>query len=95
MSTGIDTVYSNGIGSKRSIAIEVPDNINIKFSKGLNSQGGLASANHILSDGITKEIKVEYKCPLLEHNLFLSKGYNFVVIEWPVESNEIKIYKVV
>jgi len=93
IANGIDSVYSNGAGSKRTIAIEVPHNVNIRFSKDLHSEIGLATVEHILSDGSMKKIEVSYKYPDLNYNLHLAKGYNTVIIEWPANSSEIIVYK--
>jgi len=93
IANGIDSVYSNGAGSKRTIAIEVPNDVNVRFSKDPHSEIGLATVGHILSDGSMKKIEVSYKYPNLNYELHLIKGYNTVIIEWPVNSSEILVYK--
>lgn len=94
IANGLDSVYSNGVGSKRTVAIEVPKNINIKFSKDTSSGTGLATFDYILSDGSVKKIEVDYRYPNLNCELHLIKGYNTVIIEWPVNS-EIIVYKAI
>ena len=91
----IDSVYSNGLGSKRTIVIEAPEDLNVRFSKDLNSEIGLATAQYILNNGSMKEIKVNYKYPNLNYDLHLIKGHNTVIIEWPVNSSEIIVYKTI
>ena len=91
----IDSVYSNGAGSKRTIAIEVPKDINIKFSKNPHTEIGLATVDYFLSEGLVKKIELSYKYPDLNCNLYLIKGYNKVIIEWPINSTEIIVYKAI
>ena len=93
IANGIDSVYSNGAGSKRTIAINVPKDVNIRFSKDINFEKGVATVNHILSDGSTKKIEVSYKYPNLNTNLLLTKGFNRIIVEWPTNNSEIIIYK--
>ena len=93
LANGIDSVYSNGAGSKRTIVIELRNNVNVRFSKDPNSENGLAIVDYVLSDGSLKKIEVNYKYPGLNFNLLLIKGYNKIIIEWPINSTDIIIYK--
>ncbi|MCL2115978.1 MAG: hypothetical protein FWH29_07140 [Methanobrevibacter sp.] len=93
IANGIDSVYSNGAGSKRTLAIEVPKDVTVRFSKNPNSNEGLATVSHVLSDGSMKKIELSYKYPNLNFDLHLIKGYNSVIVEWPLNSTEIIIYK--
>jgi len=93
IANGIDSVYSNGAGSRRTIAIQVPKDINIRFSKDPNFEKGLATVNHVLSDGSLKKIELSYKYPNLNFDLHLTKGYNTIIIDWPINSTEIIVYK--
>ena len=93
ITNGIDSVYSNGAGSKRTIAIDVPIDTHVRFSKNPNSEMGLATVNHGLSDGSMKKIELSYKYPNLNFDLYLIKGYNTVIVEWPVNSSQIIVYK--
>lgn len=95
IANGIDSVYSNGIGSKRTIAIEVPKDVNVRFSKDLNSEIGLATVDHVLSDGSLKKVEVNYKYSDLNYELQLKKGFNSVIIEWPMNNSEIIVYKTI
>lgn len=93
IANGIDMVYSNGAGSKRSISINSPSNVDIKFTNNPNFDGGLAIVDYVLNDGTLKRIEVNYKCSSLNQNLHISEGYNLIIVEWPVGSENIIIYK--
>jgi uncharacterized protein (UPF0333 family) len=89
IANGVDSVYSNGAGSKRTIAIQVPKDLTVRFSKNPNSDEGLATVYNVLSDGSMKKIELSYKYPNLNFDLHLIKGYNAIIIEWPLNSSEI------
>jgi len=93
IANGIDSVYSNGLGSRRTISIQVPNDINVKFSKVTNSDMGVATVDYVLRDGSMKKIEVSYKYPYLNQDLHLIKGYNTIIIDWPINSTEIIVYK--
>jgi len=88
---GINEVYSNGAGSKRTIFIESPKDININFYKdtGANN-GGYAITDITLSDGSIKTIKVFNNADNLESSIHLNKKTNTrVIIEWSQNSQNI------
>ena len=93
IANGIDSVYSNGAGSKRTIAVEVPKDVDIIFFKDSYHDTGLATVDYLLSDGSMKKIEISYKYLDLSSTLHLIKGYNRIIIEWPVYSNKIIVYR--
>ena len=83
----IKTVYGQGQGSKQSV------NIIIKQSVNLNIDKNHASCNLKLKGGSAKTVKESYNSNLKKTSIPLSKGSNTIIIEWPVGSYNMRIYK--
>ena len=46
-----------------------------------------------MSDGKNREIKVFHNSNFNSGSLFLEKGENKIIVEWPVDSEKMTIYK--
>ena len=46
-----------------------------------------------MKDGKIKELKLNHNSNLKSGSLFLDKGENKVVVEWPIDSGEMNGYK--
>ena len=84
---GIKTVYGQGQGSKQSV--------NVFSSKAftLNIANNYISATIKLKDGSTKNIKIDCKSNLGKSTIPIAKGENKILIEWPVGSENMGVYK--
>ena len=82
----VNQVYGEGQGSKQTIIISPPNDIN------LNIANNYISCNFKLKNGQSKQIRLNYKSTLEKNNMHLSKGENKIVVEWPVGSENMKIY---
>jgi uncharacterized protein (UPF0333 family) len=83
--TAIDIVYSNGIGSKRTVDIEIPKPIDLIFN------GNQIYFDYLLNNGSTKRVSFNCKYTNITQSLSLSKGLNTVVVEYPIDSDKIVI----
>lgn len=82
----IDQVTAEGQGSKKTVILLLDRNISVLLSK------NQLITNLILNDGKIKEIKIQYNNNL-STSLNLEKGKNLIVIHWPINSNNIEIYR--
>ena len=51
------------------------------------------SGSYVMHDGNTKEIRLNYNSNLNSGSLFLDKGENKIIVEWPVGQERMIIYK--
>ena len=51
------------------------------------------SGSYVMHDGNIKEIKLNYNSNLNSGSLFLDKGENKIIVEWPVGQERMIIYK--
>lgn len=79
-------VYGEGQGSKHSV------NVICQRSLKVNIDNNYISSNLKLKDGTYKLIKVNYDSNLPKSSIYLSKGENTIVVEWPVGCENMKIY---
>jgi len=87
----IDAVYSDGIGSKRAVFIEVPVDTTINFYQNTSSNFGIASGNINLRNN-NKIINVDFKANNVESSIFLRKKFNTkVIIEWSNINDKISV----
>ena len=89
----IDDVYSDGIGSKRVVIVEVPKDIVISFSKDFLSNSGIATTYIDLnkSTNNTKKIEVPFKANNSENTLILNKRVlTKVIVQWTEEGIVVK-----
>lgn len=84
---GIKHVYGEGQGSKQSI--------NIHSSKPftINVASNYVSSNINLKSGSSKVIKVTFKSNLVKTDIPITKGDNTLIVEWPLDSKNMVIYK--
>ncbi|KZX17573.1 hypothetical protein [Methanobrevibacter filiformis] len=94
IATAIDNVYLNGKGSKRTLILDLPENIVVDFSKSINLVESKLSFSLNLSNGQRKQIEIPLKYSKLQGSIELSKGYNKIIVHWVEEDDIIQIYKV-
>lgn len=87
LSQVIRQVYGQGQGSR--IAVDLDINSPVK----INIADNYVSSKIMLKNKQYKEIKIPVKSKLKSTSFKLSKGKNTFVIEWPVESENMIIYK--
>ena len=87
LSHAIKTVYGQGQGSRQSV------NIVTKQSVKLNIDNAHASCNLKLKGGSSKTVKENYDSNLKKTSIPLGKGSNTIIVEWPVGSYNMRIYK--
>lgn len=88
IANGIDSVYCQGEGSKKTVNI-VADN---DFKIGIQPKSVYSSIR--LHDDRDKTVKKSMKCGNVNGQLFLSRGANSIVIEWPEDSDRVTVRKV-
>jgi len=89
----IEDVYSDGIGSRRIVYVEVPKDTNLRFSKDPFTNKGLATAevNLNYNDNNIKTIEVPYKAETKDISLNLRKNVlTKVIVEWTEEGIVVK-----
>lgn len=87
LSNAISQVYSEGQGSKQIVFLTVDNPVNVKV---LNSY---ISTSIILNDGKIKTLKLNHNSNLDSGRIFLDKGENKIIIEWPIGKENMVIYK--
>ena len=87
LSNAISLVYSEGHGSKQTVYLTLDEPINVKISN------SYLSSNYKLNDGKYKDFKLNYNSNLNKGSLFLDKGENKIIIEWPLNDEKMIIYK--
>ena len=79
-------VYGEGQGSRQSV------NVISKQSVKVNIDDDSISSNLKLEDGTSKRIDVDCNSNLPKSNIYLSKGDNIIVVEWPDGEENMVIY---
>lgn len=87
MSNAISQVYSEGQGSKQTVYVSMDKSLNVKITN------SYMSTSFRLSDGKTKELKLNHNSNLESGSLFLDKGENKIIVEWPVDRGQMMVYK--
>lgn len=87
LSQAIKQVYGQGQGSRITMDLDINSPVKIDVSN------NYVSAKIKLKNNQYKEIKVPVKSKLKTSSFKLSKGKNTFVIEWPVGSEYMAIYK--
>ena len=83
----IKTVYGQGQGSKQTVSLHESKKIKLTIAN------SYVSCNVKLNDKSTKQIKQYYKSTLKKTSMTLSKGENDIVVEWPVGSENMIVYR--
>ncbi|MDR1819483.1 MAG: class III signal peptide-containing protein [Methanobrevibacter sp.] len=81
----INTIYSNCIGSKKTVIIDIPKDTTLYFS--FKS----VYFDYLLSDGNMKRIYLNCDYPDLTNTITLSKGINKINVEWSVNNDKIEV----
>ena len=87
LSNAISQVYSEGQGSKQTIYMDLDKPINVKITN------SYLSASYVMKDSKTKEFKLYHNSNLNSGSLFLDKGENKIIVEWPINSEQMSLYK--
>ena len=82
----VEKVYGQGQGSKQSINIESSKDIKV------NIADNYVSSNLKLKDSTVKVEKIYFKSSLKKSSVNLKKGENTVIVEWPINSENMQIY---
>ncbi|ALT68694.1 class III signal peptide-containing protein [Methanobrevibacter millerae] len=87
LSNAIGQVYAEGHGSKQTMYLSLNKAMNVKISN------SYLSGLYVMHDGNTKEIRLNYNSNLNSGSLFLDKGENKIIVEWPAGEDKMIIYK--
>ena len=87
LSHAIQSVYGQGQGSRLSV------NIISQASNRIDVTSSFVSCNLNLKNGQNKLIKINSKSNLGKTTIPISKGSNTIIVEWPEDSENMKIYK--
>ena len=87
LSDAITLVYSEGQGSKQTLYLTLDEAINVKITN------SYLSSSYKLNDGKYKDFKLNHNSNLNKGSLFLDKGENKIIVEWPVNEEKMIIYK--
>lgn len=87
LSNSISLVYSEGQGSKQTVYLTLDEPVNVGISN------SYLSCNYKLNDGKYKDFKLDFNSNLNKGSLFLDKGENKIIVEWPVNDEKMIIYK--
>lgn len=87
LSNAIGQVYGEGQGSKQTIYMDLDKSINVKITN------SYLYTSYMMKDSKTKEFKLYHNSNLNSGSLFLDKGENKIIVEWPINSEHMIIYK--
>lgn len=87
LTVAIKKVYGEGQGSKQTLKIHSDKNIKITIAQ------DHISCNLKLKDNSNKQIKEYFTSNLKKSSLAIYKGETIVVVEWPIYSENMLIYK--
>lgn len=82
----VKTVYNEGQGSKQTVHVQPKDSIKVNVGQ------SHISASMPLHEGGYKKIKVSCKSNLESSSIYLRKGSNTIIVEWPVNSENMTIF---
>jgi len=86
IANAIEKVYGQGQGSKQSVHIDSSKD------RKINIENNYISSNLKLADSSNKVEKIYFESTLPKSSLYISKGKNKITVEWPVNSENMKIY---
>ena len=87
LSDAISQVYGEGQGAKKTVYLTLDEPVDVKISS------LYLYAVVKLNDGKNKQLKLNHNSNLNSGSLFLDKGENKVIVEWPVGSEKMMLYK--
>ena len=82
----VKKVYGQGQGSRQTVDIVSSKDIQV------NVANNCVSSTLKLKDGSSKVEKIYFKSTLPKSTLYISKGENSIVIDWPIDSENMQIY---
>ena len=82
----VKTVYNEGQGSKQTVFLQPKEEVKV------NVEGSYLSSRAPLHDGGYKMVKVPCKSNLESSSVYLKKGNSDIIVEWPVNSENMMIY---
>ena len=88
ISCAIKQVYGQGQGSKQTVKLESKNNLNV------NVQNNYISTSFKLKNNSKKDIKEYVVSNIKKSSLHLTKGENVIVVEWPINCENMLIYQV-
>lgn len=86
IANAIEKVYGQGQGSKQSVHIDSSKD------RKINIENNYISSNLKLADSSNKVEKIYFESTLPKSSICISKGENKIIVEWPVNSENMKIY---
>ena len=87
LSNAISQVYGEGQGAKQTVFLTVNKPVNVKISN------SYISASIKLNDNSFKHFKLNHNSNLDSGSIFLDKGENKIIVEWPIGKENMIIYK--
>lgn len=87
LSHAISQVYSEGQGSKQTLYLNLDESLNVKVTN------SYLSTVCTMKDGKTKQLKLNHNSNLNSGSIFLDKGENKIIVEWPIGKGQMSIYK--
>ncbi|BBL61128.1 hypothetical protein MARBORIA2_13670 [Methanobrevibacter arboriphilus] len=89
ITNSIDDVYSDGVGSKRILYVEMPKETYLIFSNDSMLKKGIVTGN-LDAFNYSKQIKIMFNADNINSRLNFKKNINYkVTIEWPIETENI------
>ena len=86
MSQAIEKVYGQGQGSKQRIDVVASKDLKVDIAS------DHISCNLKLKDGQNKPEKINFRSTLEKSSIYLKKGENSIIVEWPENSENMQIY---
>ncbi len=87
LANAISQVYGEGHGSKQTIYLNLNKPISLKLTS------SYLSGKLTLNDDKSKNFKIYYRSNLANSNLYLNKGENKIVVEWPINEEKMIVQK--
>ena len=82
----IEKVYGQGQGSKQTVSIDSSKEFKITVAD------NYISSDINLKDSTKRNEKIYFKSSLKKSNLDIGKGVNSIIVEWPINSENMQIY---
>ena len=86
ISQAIEKVYGQGQGSRQTADVVLSKDLKV------NVASNCVSCTLKLKDGQSKTEKIYFKSTLEKSNLYLMKGENSIIVEWPENGENMQIF---
>lgn len=86
ISQAIEEVYGQGQGSKQTVHAVLSNDLKV------NVENNYISCNLKLNGGQIKSEKIYFKSTLEKSDIYLRKGENSIIVEWPENTENMQIY---